>query len=79
MEVWIVDMGFTFGTFVNGKQITNKTLLRKHDRVKLGMQLFHWKEYLGNDLKVKENNPINLKDLLTIRGTVRTDLNTYYY
>lgn len=35
-DVWVEDLGSTNGTYLNGKQVTGSTVVRKGDRVQVG-------------------------------------------
>ncbi|MEL7001257.1 MAG: FHA domain-containing protein [Bacteroidota bacterium] len=72
----IEDLNSTFGTFVNGKRITKPTTLRTTDRVKIGTQLFHWKDHLTQNID-KDEKGIYLKDLFYPTGKISWD--TYKY
>lgn len=68
-KIFIEDLGSTFGTHVNGIQISKRTELKIQDRVKIGAQLFHWKDFVGEQQKL-ESNPIFLADLVMPTGIV---------
>lgn len=67
--IYIEDLSSTFGTHVNGKRITKRTRLEAKDRVKIGTQLFHWKNYLDQQGGV-EPDPILPIDLIRPTGIV---------
>jgi len=49
-KVYIVDDGSTYGTFVNGQKITDKTVVSRQDKVTLSGKIpFNWQEYVFSD------------------------------
>ena len=67
-RIYIEDLGSTFGTHVNGKLIDKRTELKPKDRVRLGTQIFHWTDYIGE--KETDDNPVYIKDLFSPYGLV---------
>lgn len=71
-KIWIEDLQSTFGTHINGAAITRKTALKYHDRVRLGTQIFHWKDYIIIE-KEKRVDEFHWKELFSPKGTVSLD------
>lgn len=67
-RVFIEDLNSTFGTHVNGKRISSRTELSPKDKVRLGTQLFHWEDCLGNTKS--QDSPIYMSDLFSPFGLV---------
>lgn len=66
---YIEDLESTYGTHINGKRTIKRTLLKPNDCVKIGMQLFHWKDYVGDQSNL-EQNPFFLIDLVKPTGII---------
>lgn len=69
-QILIEDLDSTYGVHVNGQQISKQTVLLPADRVKIGTQLFHWKDHIDTGEPEEETNPIYLKDLILPSGLV---------
>jgi len=48
-EAYIEDLGSTNGTKVNEKPLTEKVLLKHHDRIKIGRHIIKFDTELGRD------------------------------
>lgn len=69
-KVCIEDLGSTFGTFVNGVKINEKTRLISNDKVKIGTHLLHWEDYILEDAINSRTSPIYIRDLFLPFGSI---------